>query len=72
MSTLNQLSTIFETSIHRWVAPNRRHQKKRTEPEYAREAFIIISSIGKVYGGKFGSMLEFLVPLYFFHIKRTE
>ena len=41
MSTINQLSTKFETSVLRLVAPSLTSSEKRTEAEYARGAFII-------------------------------
>ena len=58
MSAITQLSTELKTFVHRMVAPSlASSEKKRTEPAYARGAFIINVIHRKVDDSEFGSLL---------------
>ena len=66
MSNVNQSSSKFETSVHRWVAPSLTSSEKEKRTRICKGSLILMSSIGKVDDGEFGSLLYFSAPLYFF------
>ena len=60
MSAVTKLSTQLKTFVHLLVAPSlSSSEKKRTEPEYARGAFIINVIHRKVDDREFGSLLYY-------------